>query len=132
MEEVFKFLRTCVTYYIATTEGDQPRVRPFSSLVLFEGKIYIESSHSKAFAHQLEKNPKVEICAFDNTSRWVRIACTLVDDPRVAPKKALLDYMPEIRDLGYDEHDPDMAVYYLHDATATFYSYSEPPRQIHF
>lgn len=132
MEEVIAFLRACPAYYIATVEGDQPRVRPFSSLAPFEGKLYIESNYFKPFADQVKKNPKVEICAFDNQSRWVRIVCELVDDRRVEAKKALLDYMPEIRDLGYDEHDENMSVYWMKEAVATFYSYTDEPREVRF
>lgn len=132
MKEVMDFLQACPAYYIATTEGEQPRVRPFSSLVQFEDKLYIESNYFKPFAKQVAANPKVEICAFDGKSRWIRICCTLVDDNRVAPKKALLDYMPEIRNLGYDENDPNMSVYYMKDAVATFYSYTEDPREVRF
>lgn len=132
MHEVADFLRSCQVYFVATTEGDQPRVRPFSSLCEFEGKLYIESAHRKPFAKQLAANNKAEICAFDGISRWIRIECRLVDDNRVAPKKALLDAMPEIRELGYDEHDDDMAVYWMQDAVATFYSYTDEPRQVRF
>lgn len=130
MNEVLSFLKECQTYYIATCEGDQPRVRPFSSLAPFEGKLYIESNYFKPFANQVKTNPKVEICAFDNKSRWVRIQCELVDDRRVEAKKALLDYMPEIRDLGYDEHDENMSVYWMKDAVATFSSYTDEPYEV--
>lgn len=132
MQEIIDFLKSCQAYFIATTDGDQPRVRPFTSLCPFEGKLYIESSHLKPFAHQVVKNPKVEICAFDGVSRWIRIECELVDDPRVEAKKALLDYMPEIRELGYDEHNEGMAVYWMKDAVATWYSYTDEPRVVRF
>ncbi len=132
MNEVMKFLEECSTYYIATVENDQPRVRPFSSLCEFEGRLYIESNYFKPFAKQVKENPKVEICAFDNKSRWIRIECELVDDRRVEAKKALLDYMPEIRELGYDEHDENMSVYWMKNAVATFYSYTDEPRVVRF
>lgn len=132
MPEIIDFIKSCPTYFIATVEGRQPRLRPFSSICEFEGKIYIESAHRKPFAHQVAANPLVEISAFDGVSRWIRISAELVDDPRVEAKAALLTAMPEIRELGYDEHDPDMAVYYLKDAVATFYSYTDAPREIRF
>lgn len=132
MEEILTFIKSCPTYFIATMDGNQPRLRPFTSLCIFEGKMYIESAHRKNFAKQVEKNPLVEISAFDGVSRWIRVAAELVDDPRVEAKAAMLTAMPEIRDLGYDEHDPDMAVYYLKDATATFYSYTDEPREVKF
>lgn len=133
MQEIIDFLLSCPAYYIATMdEGGQPRVRPFSSLCPFEGRLYIESNTFKPFHRQVMANPKVEICAFDGRSRWLRIACRLVLDPRVEAKRALLDFMPEIRDLGYDEHDPNMTVYYMADARATFTSYTEEPRELRF
>jgi len=132
MKEVMDFLLQCSTYYIATVEGNQPRVRPFSSLCEFEGHLYIESNYFKPFAHQVKENPKVEICAFDNKSRWVRIECELVDDRRVEAKKALLDFMPEIRELGYDEHDENMSVYWMKNAKATFDGYDGEHRTVEF
>lgn len=132
IKEVMEFLLKCKTYYIATVDGDQPRVRPFSSLCEFEGHLYVESNYFKPFTDQVKKNPKVEICAFDNISRWVRIECELVDDRRVEAKKALLDYMPEIRDLGYDEHDENMAVYWMKNAKATFDAYDGEHRIVQF
>lgn len=132
MKEIIDFIRSCPTYFIATVDGDnQPRVRPFSSICEFEGRLYIESRYSKPFAHQVAANPLVEISAFDGVSRWIRISARLVDDPRVVAKAAMLTAMPELRDLGFDEHDEDMAVYYLADAVAVFSSYTDAPRTIH-
>jgi len=132
MKEIIEFLQSCPAYFIATEDKDQPRVRPFTSLVEFEGRLYIQSAHNKDFAKQVAANPKVELCAFDGKSRWVRIHCTLVDDPRVEPKKAMLDAMPELRTLGYDEHDANTAVYYMDKAEAVFYSYTSAPRTVRF
>lgn len=132
MKEIIDFLRACPTYFIATMDGNQPRLRPFSSLCEFEGKMYIESAYHKPFAQQIKRNPLVEISAFDGVSRWIRIEATLVDDSREETKHALLTVMPELRNIGYDEHNDDMAMYYLKDATATFYSYTDEPRVVKF
>lgn len=132
MEEVFEFLKQCQTYYLATVEGEQPRVRPFGSYAIYEGKLYIETAHYKRVAQQINAHPLVEICAFDNQSRWVRIACQLVPDERVEAKHAFLEQMPELRDLGYDEHGDKMAIYYMKDATATFESYAGEKREVQF
>lgn len=131
-KEIMDFIKGCPTYFIATMDGQQPRLRPFTSLCEFEGKLYIESAHRKRFAKQVAQNPLVEISAFDSVSRWIRISAELVDDPRVEAKAAMLTAMPELRDLGYDEHDEDMAVYYLKNATAIFYSYTDEPREVKF
>lgn len=132
MEEVFEFLKTCKVYYLATMDGEQPRVRPFGSYAVYEGKLYIETAHNKPVAHQIDAHPQVEICAFDNQSRWVRIDCRLMADERVEAKRAFLEQMPELRDMGYDEHGDKMAIYYMADATATFESYAGEKREVVF
>ena len=73
MEQVAKFLKEADTYYLATVEGDQPRVRPFGTAHIFEGKLYIQTGKSKAVSKQIHANPKVEICAFKG--RYTQITC---------------------------------------------------------
>ena len=73
MERVCKFLKDAGTYYLATVEGDQPRVRPFGTAHIFEGKLYIQTGKVKAVSRQLAANPKVEICAFMK-GKWLRLA----------------------------------------------------------
>ena len=90
IEKVYNFLKEAQTYYLATVEGDQPRVRPFGTINIFEGKLYIQTGRVKDVAKQLAANPKAEICAFKD-GVWVRVAGELVDDDRVEPKKAMLD-----------------------------------------
>ena len=132
MQEVFEFLKACGTYYLATMDGEQPRVRPFGSYAVYDGKLYIETAHYKPVSHQIDAHPQVEICAFDNESRWVRVACRLVADESYEAKHAFLEQMPELRDMGYDETSDKMAIYYMADAEATFSSYTEAPRIAHF
>ena len=82
MERVLDFLKHAKTYYLATDEGDQPRVRPFGTIHLFEGKLYIQMGKVKNVSKQLAANPKAELCAcMDGT--WLRVACTLVEDDRL-------------------------------------------------
>lgn len=131
MKEVFDFLIKCGVYYLATCDGDQPRVRPFGTQLIFDDKLYIMTDHRKNIALQLEKNARVELCAFDTQSEWVRIEATLVEDPSVEPKKAMLDSMPHLRSI-YDETSPNTAAYYLKEAKATFYSYTGEPRVVCF
>lgn len=130
MQEVYEFLKKCGTYYLATVEGDQPRVRPFGTADLFEGKIYIQTGKQKPCFKQMIANPKVELCAFMN-GEWLRIAATVVVDDRVEVKKHMLDNYPHLRRM-YDENDPNTAVLYLKDATATFSSFTAPAREIRF
>ncbi|MBP5298964.1 MAG: pyridoxamine 5'-phosphate oxidase family protein, partial [Lachnospiraceae bacterium] len=103
MQEIYDFLKACNTYYLATVEGDQPRVRPFGTVAIFDGKLYIQTGKVKPVSHQLHANPKAEICAF-NGSEWIRVTGKLVSDDRVEAKKHMLDDYPNLRGM-YNEND---------------------------
>jgi uncharacterized pyridoxamine 5'-phosphate oxidase family protein len=130
MQEVYDFLKKCGTYYLATVEGDQPRVRPFGTADIFEGKLYIQTGKSKEVSKQIQKNPKVELCAFEQ-GVWLRLAGTLVRDDRVEAKAHMLDSHPSLKDR-YSAEDDNTEVLYFKDATATFSSFTEAPRTIKF
>ncbi len=130
MQRVRDFLHKTGYYFLATEDGDQPRVRPFGTAEIIEGKLYIQTGHIKNVAKQIAANPKVGICAYDGQI-WLRIAATLVEDPRVEIKKAMLDANPNLRAM-YDENDDNTAVYFLKDATATFNSFVSEPEEIVF
>lgn len=130
MKRVHDFLKKAETYYLATVEGDQPRVRPFGTINAFEGKLYIQTGKVKPVSHQLAKNPKAEICAFYN-GEWIRIACELVEDDRIEAKKSMLDAYPNLRAM-YDENDGNTQVFYMKDATATICSFTSEPIIITF
>jgi len=130
MQEVYDFLKKCKTYYLATVEGDQPRVRPFGTVDIFEGKLYIQTGKVKDVSKQLQANPKAEICAFDG-QRWLRVAGKLIRDDRVEAKKHMLDNYPQLQSR-YSPYDDNTEVLYFEDATATFYSFTEEPRVIKF
>jgi uncharacterized pyridoxamine 5'-phosphate oxidase family protein len=129
MHEVYEFLKKCNTYYLATVEGEQPRVRPFGTVDLFEGRLYIQTGKTKPCFEQMN-GKRIEICAFDG-GQWLRVAATAVDDDRVEAKAHMLDAYPHLRRM-YDEHDPNTAVLYLKDATATFSSFTAPSRTVRF
>ena len=130
MQEVCEFLKKCQTYYLATVEGDQPRVRPFGTVDIFEGRLYIQTGKVKDVSRQLQANPTVEICAYDG-DRWLRLSGRLVRDDRVEAKKHLLDQYPELQAL-YSPEDDNTEVLYFEDATAIFYSFTEEPKVIRF
>ncbi len=132
MQEVFKFLKeTAPTYFLATIDGDQPRVRPFGTIDLFEDKLYIQTGKSKDVFKQIEANPKVEISASAGMD-WLRITCELVPDDRVEAKKHMLDNFPQLRRM-YDENDAETIVLYMKNAKATFASLAgTPPRTVEF
>jgi len=122
MEKVYGFLKSAGTYYLATIEGDQPRVRPFGTIHLFEGKLYIQTGKAKSVSRQLAANPKCELCAFQD-GIWLRVAAELVEDDRVEAKKSMLDEYSNLRTM-YDENDPNTQVLYLNNAVATFSSFT--------
>ena len=130
MQRVCDFLKEAGVYYLATVEGDQPRVRPFGTAHIFEGKLYIQTGHVKPCAQQLIANPKAELCAFHNGT-WLRIACSLVEDDRVEAKKSMLDAYPNLRRM-YDENDGNTMVLYMEHATATFSSFTAAPEVVTF
>ena len=130
MERVCKFLKDAGTYYLATVEGDQPRVRPFGTAHIFEGRLYIQTGKIKPVSRQLMANPKAEICAFHNGT-WVRIAGELVEDDRVEARRSMLDAYPSLRKM-YDENDGNTQVFYFKNATATFSSFTSAPETIEF
>ena len=130
MQEVYEFLKACGTYYLATVEGDQPRVRPFGTIDIFEDKLYIQTGKVKDVSKEMQANPKVEICAFDG-QKWIRVAGEVVRDDRVEPKKHMLDSYPNLQAL-YRADDDNTEVLYLKNATATISSFIEEPKVIKF
>lgn len=125
MEKVCEFLKAAGTYYLATVEGDQPRVRPFGTAHIFEGRLYIQTGKSKPVSAQLAANPKCELCAFRNGA-WLRVAGELVEDDRVEARASMLDAYPGLRRM-YDEDDGNTQVFYLKNAVATFSSFTAEP-----
>ena len=130
MERVCNFLKEAGVYYLATAEGDQPRVRPFGTAHIFEGKLYIQTGKVKPTSRQLAANPKAEISAFHNGT-WIRVSGELVEDDRVEARKSMLDAYPNLRNM-YDENDGNTQVLYFRNATATFSSFTAPPETITF
>lgn len=130
MQEVYEFLKACGTYYLATVDGDQPRVRPFGTVTIFENKLYIQTGKIKPTSHQLHANPKAEICAFKD-GKWIRVSGKLISDDRREAKKHMLDEYPNLRHM-YSEDDGNTEVFYFEDGLAIISSFTEAPREIKF
>ena len=130
MNRVYDFLKKAGVYYLATVEGDQPRVRPFGTVNEFEGKLYVQTGKVKPTSRQLAANPKAEICAFVEGA-WLRVACELVEDDRFEAKKSMLDAYPSLRHM-YDENDSNTQVLYMQNATATFCGFGKEPEIVEF
>ena len=130
MEEVQKFLKECGIYYLATMDGDQPRVRPFGTAEIFEGHLYIETGKRKDVFKQIEKNNKVEICGFKD-GKWIRVSGKLVLDDRIEAKKDMLDKNSELRSM-YSELDDNTAVLYFESGQAVISSFTDEAKVIKF
>jgi uncharacterized pyridoxamine 5'-phosphate oxidase family protein len=130
MQEVYEFLKGCKTYFLATVEGDQPRVRPFGTIHIFDGKLYIQTGKVKDASKQMAANPKVEICAW-NGEQWIRLQAIAVNDDRLEAKVSMLEAYPSLKGR-YAVDDDNMQVLYLKDATATLASFAAPPKVIKF
>ena len=124
LKRVIEFLDAAQTYYLATVEGDQPRVRPFGTALIYNDKLYIQTGKVKAVSKQLAANPKAEICAFNNGS-WIRIAGELVNDDTREVKTLMLEKMPVLRNM-YNEDDGNMQMLNFKTATVTISSFTAP------
>ena len=130
MKRVLDFLKNAEVYYLATVEGDQPRVRPFGTINEFEGKLYIQTGKVKPTSKQLAANPKVEICAFKDGA-WIRVACELVEDDRFEARKSMLDAYPNLRHM-YNENDGNTQVLYMQNAIATICAFGKATEIVEF
>ena len=130
MKRVAEFLKAAGTYYLATVDGDQPRVRPFGTVNVFDGKLYIQTGKVKDVSKQLHANPKAEICAFKD-GEWVRVAGELIEDDRREARQSMLDAYPSLQKM-YSADDGNTEVFYFKDATATFSSFTHEPEVVKF
>lgn len=128
MQRVYDFLKKCSTYYLATVEGDQPRVRPFGTVDIFEGKLYIQTGKVKSVSKQLQTNAKAEICAFDG-QKWLRVSGNLIRDDRIEAKEHMLANYPSLQAM-YSPTDDNTEVLYFENATAVFSSFTSEPETI--
>ncbi len=121
MEKTYAFLKECGTYFLATVDGDAPRVRPFGTCHIFEGKLYIQTGKGKDVSKQMHENPKVEICACKGGS-WLRLSGTAVDDGRIEAQESMLEAYPSLKNR-YRAGDGNTEVWYLKDARAVLSSF---------
>ncbi len=130
IEKVYYYLEDAGTYYLATVDGTKPRVRPFGTILLENGKLYIQTGKVKEVSKQISQNPFVEISA-DMNGTWIRISAELVEDDNHDVKVKMLEKMPQLKAM-YSADDDNMQMFYMKDATATFYSFTEGPQEVKF
>ena len=132
IEKVSEFLDKTRTYYLATVDGDQPRERPFGTVLVYDGKLYIQTGKVKPVSKQLAANPKAEICAFDGqTGTWLRVSGELINDDSRDVKVAMLEKYPDLKGM-YNPDDDNTQVLFFKDATATFSSFTAAPEEFTF
>lgn len=131
MEQIYDFLKSIGVYYLATVEGDQPRVRPFGTIDLFEGRLYIQTGKSKAVSRQMKANPKVEISAMSKDGKWIRISAEAVPDDNIEAQVHMLDAYPDLKAM-YQPGDGNTEVYYLKNGKAQICSFADAPIEIAF
>lgn len=125
MKETYEFLKECGTFYLATIDGNKPRVRPFGAVNMFEDKIYLITGKVKNVSKQIGLNNHAEICGMKN-GKWIRVECELINDDRMDAKESMLDNNPELKNL-YSSSDDNMQVLFLRNAISTIYSFTEAP-----
>ena len=132
MKRVYQFLKECGTYYLATTDGNQPRVRPFGTVDIFDGRLCFQTGKSKEVSKQIHTNPKIEICACNAAgNRWIRIAGSAFEETRQDAQVQMLNAYPELKRL-YQPGDGNTEIFYLVNAEAVIYSFTEKPVTIQF
>lgn len=130
LNRAYLFLKEAETYYLATAEGDQPRVRPFGTVNVFEDRLYIQTGRIKSVSKQLASNPRAEICAMKDGD-WIRVSGELVEDDRVEARRSMLDAYPGLRRM-YDESDGNTQVFYFKNAAVTIDSFTKPKETFEF
>ena len=130
MKEVYEFLKSSKTYYLATVDGNQARVRPFGTIHIFEDKLYIQTGKIKDISRQLHANPNVELCSM-NDGKWIRVAALAVEDDRLEAQESMLEAYPNLR-VKYAAGDGNTEVWYLKNATATISAFGSTPVTITF
>ena len=130
MQETYEFLKAAGTYYLATCEDGQPRVRPFGTIHLYKDRLYIQTGKVKAVSRQLHANPKLELCAMHG-GRWLRVEATAVEDDNREARVSMLEAYPSLQAM-YAPDDGNTEVWYLRNVTATFSSFTEPPKVVKF
>ena len=130
MRQVYEFIKQAGTYFLATVEGGQPRVRPFGTVNIFDGKLYIQTAKAKKVSKQIQANPKVELCCMKG-GEWLRVSGELVRDDRKEAKADMLEHYPDLKKM-YSADDDNTEVLYFKNATATIYSFGGAPKVVKF
>ena len=130
MNEILKFIKDAGIFYIATVEGDKPKVRPFAFAMEYQNKIYFCTSNQKNVYNQLKSNPQFEACTMSKDGRWIRLQGKAVFDPSLDAKAKAFEVMPGLAKMYKTSDNPIFEVFYIKEGQATLYSFSDAPRII--
>lgn len=130
MNEIIKLITEAKTFYIATVDGNKPKVRPFGFIMEHEGKIYFSTTNQNKLFNQLASNPYCEICTVSSDGKWIRLSGKAVFDPRIEVKAKVFEVMPELKNMYKSADNLNFEAFYLDEAEATIYSFSEQPKVI--
>lgn len=130
MQRILDFLKKCKTYYLATIDDDQPRVRPFGTIEIIDGKLCFQTGKSNPVSKQIRENPKIEICAFDGAT-WLRLTAVAVEDPRIESQEKMLEAYPELKGM-YQPGDGNTQIFKLESGVGVFSSFTDAPVAVEF
>ena len=130
MDEVYEFLKKAGTYYLATVDGDKARCRPFGTIDIFDGALYIQTGAVKDVSKQMKANPNVEICACIGPE-WIRLNGKAVLDERIEAAQHMLDNYPMLAER-YQPGDGNCEVFRLEECTAKIESFVAEPKEFKF
>ncbi|TGE36180.1 pyridoxamine 5-phosphate oxidase [Desulfosporosinus fructosivorans] len=130
MKEILKYITEAKTFYIATTDGDKPKVRPFGFIMEFENKLYFCTSNQKDVCKQLVANPNFEVCTMSGNTQWIRLQGKAVFDSNPAAKAKAFEVMPGLASIYKSSDNPSFEVFYVSEGKATFYSFMDEPRTV--
>lgn len=128
MNEIYEFLKKCGTYYIATVENNEPKIRPFGTIDIYDNCLTIQTGKVKEVSKQIHNNPNIQICAFDGKT-WIRLKAKAIEDERIEAAKHMLDAYPSLQGM-YKPGDGNNEIFKLTEVTATFYSFTSEPKVI--
>ncbi|MDR3336832.1 MAG: pyridoxamine 5'-phosphate oxidase family protein [Treponema sp.] len=130
MDEVVKFLTDAQTFYLATVEGDQPRVRPMGFVMNYKGRLYMGTNNTKDMYKQMKAHPKIEISAFGPEGKWIRVYGKVDFDTDIAAQEKALEVAPNLKKM-YSAGDGKFAVFYFESgSTATIYDFAGNRKEI--
>ena len=123
VSRIANILKNSKTFFLATTDGKRPFVRPFNAVVEYDDKVYFYTNNRTNAFKQIETNSFIELCAMigEGYDRWLRVSGKVEFDYREEVKKAMLDANPELRTM-YSEDDKIFYVFYLSNMAASIQS----------